>query len=405
MPHISRIRPLNFQKKVINMKLFRAAICALSSLLLLPALCSAQQTVLLDFDSGTDGTINYTTQMRDDVQSLMETIYQDFDFTFTQSAPTTGPFTTITYNSAAAGGLADGIDFRNLNMSDNAVVNVDGLGFTATDDIVGLSANIGSHELGHLVGLRHRDGFGPIGSGVFPGLGGAFFPAFPGPSNASEFENHVLSTPAFGADINRFTQPVWLSERSAIKLAFAEDSTTVAEVGANDTLATAQSLIFGNLVVPNTIIVGQNAGIGDFDVDAVSVEGSLTAGDNDFFEFTAAAGDLFNFEVMSAALDRLDDVDTQISIFDSNGAFVDYFGQDAFNDDEIETLDSVIIDLVIPDDGTYFIQVNGFAAADTGDYELFVSRFNGATAVPEPGCVAILLGACTLIATRRRRLA
>ena len=153
------------------MKLFRAAICALSSLLLLPALCSAQQTVLLDFDSGTDGTINYTTQMRDDVQSLMETIYQDFDFTFTQSAPTTGPFTTITYNSGAAGGLADGIDFRNLNMSDNAVVNVDGLGFTATDDIVGLSANIGSHELGHLVGLRHRDGFGPIGSGVFPGLG------------------------------------------------------------------------------------------------------------------------------------------------------------------------------------------------------------------------------------------
>ena len=108
---------------------------------------------------------------------------------------------------------------------------------------------------------------------------------------------------------------------------------------------------------------------------------------------------------MSAALDRLDDVDTQISIFDSNGAFVDYFGQDAFNDDEIETLDSVIIDLVIPDDGTYFIQVNGFAAADTGDYELFVSRFNGVTAVPEPGCVAILLGACTLIATRRRRLA
>ena len=132
--------------------------------------------------------------------------------------------------------------------------------------------------------------------------------------------------------------------------------------------------------------------------------GSLTANDTDFFEFTAEAGDLFNFEVMSSALDRLDTIDNQISILDANGNFVDYFGSDAFNDDEIETLDSVIVDLVIPDTGTYFVQINAFDGTDTGEYELFVNRFNGAIAVPEPGSMVILLGACTLIATRRRRL-
>ena len=384
--------------------MFRAAAYALSSLLLLPALCSAQQAVVLDFDSGTDGGINYTTQMRDDVQTMMETIYQDFNFSFSQTDPTSGPFTTLTFNSGAPGGLADGIDFRNLNMNDNGVINVDGLGFSADSDIVGLSANIGAHELGHLLGFRHRDSFGPIGSGVIPGLDGSFFPAYPGPTNATEFENHVMSTPAFGADINRFTQPVWLSERTAIKLAFAEDSNTLFETGANDSIAAAQSLIFDDYVVPNTIIVGQNAGIGDFDVDAVSLVGSLTANDTDFFEFTGEAGDLFNFEVMSSALDRLTTIDNQISILDANGNFVDYFGSDAFNDDEIETLDSVIVDLVIPDTGTYFVQINAFDGTDTGEYELFVNRFNGAIAVPEPGSMVILLGACTLIATRRRRL-
>jgi hypothetical protein len=369
---------------------------------------SAQQQVLLDF-SGTSGSVVYTTQMKNDIQSLMETIYQDFNVTFFQSTPSSGPFSRLTFNQGSPGGLASGIDFRNLNKSDSAVINVSGLGFSSTADLVGLSANIGSHELGHLLGLRHRDGFGPIGSGVFSGLGGNFLPAYPGPSNATEFGDHVMSTPAFGASVPRFTQPVWFSERSAIKLAAIDQLVVTSEAaGNNNSVGTAQSLTLGKMLVPNTILSGQNSGLGPlFDVDAISVTGSITAGDVDFYSFEGNAGDLFNFEVMSSALNRIPNpFDTTLTIVDSNGIALDYYGSPAFNDDEIETTDSTIIDLFLQQSGTFFVRVAGFSGSSSGGYELFFSRFNGAAqAVPEPAAVSFLCLAFTGMLLCRRRVA
>ena len=364
------------------------------------------QTVFLDFDSGTDGTVNYGQSIRDEVVTQLDTIFQDFGVEFLQSAPTSGPFSTLTFNSGVAGGLAEGIDFRNLNQSDNAIINTTGLGSGSAASIAALSANIAAHELGHLLGLRHRDAFGPIGSGVFAGTEGDFLPAFPGPTNGTEFVDHVLSTPALGGSIGRFENPVWFSERSAIKLAAISQLNVVDElVGNNDSIANAQALTLGELNVPNTIVSGQNAGIGNFDVDAISVIGSIDVGtDDDFYSFEGEAGDLFNFEVISFGnSNTADTVDSQITILDSDGNPLNYFGQDAFNDDEIETLDSVIIDLVLEDSGTFFIQVGNFGIS-TGDYELFFSRFNGA-AVPEPSTGIILLGLFACGFSRRRRSA
>ena len=364
-----------------------------------------QQTVFLDFDTGTAGSVNYTQAIRNDIVSNLDTIYQDFGVTFLQAAPASGAFSTLQFNAGAVGGLADGIDFRNLNQSDNAVINASGLDDGSAASIAGFSANIAAHELGHLLGLRHRDAFGPIGSGVFAGTSGSFLPAFPGPTNATEFVDHVLSTPALGANIARFEDPIWFSERSAIKLAAISQLNVVNEVATNnDSIANAQALTLGQLVVPNTIITGQNSGIGDFDVDAISVTGSIDVGtDDDFYSFQGAAGDLFNFEVISSGNSNITDtVDSQISIFDANGVAVNYFGQAAFNDDEIETLDSVIIDLVLPTTGTFFIQVGNFGTS-TGDYELFFTRFNGAVAVPEPASAGVLLIGLIACGLRRRR--
>ena len=126
------------------------------------------------------------------------------------------------------------------------------------------------------------------------------------------------------------------------------------------------------------------------------VEGSLNGEDDeaDVFQIEARAGDLFNMEVVSPTIDRLagNSIDSTISIFDSEGDPVDYYGTDAFNDDEEggqqaglpglpRTQGSILVDLPITEDGTYFIKVSSSSADilrdDTGNYELYVHRFNG----------------------------
>jgi len=367
---------------------------------------NAPAAVFVDFDSATAGADHvYTTVERQLILDRIRADYARFDFTFTDTAPTAGAFSTITINDGPSLGLAEDIDFRNLNLGDDATVDVN-LGATTSDQFVTLTANVASHELGHLVGLRHGDSFGPIGSGIDPNTvgAGAFLPAFPGLALADETSFHLLESD--GTFIENSVDQ-FFSERSAIKLEFNESGTVIGEeVGAKNTFATAQVLSLGSLVVPNTIEVGARAGIGDFDVDAISVIASLDSIDeSDLYSFQATAGDLFNFEVISNAPNRfINPVDPQITILDSAGNPVNYFGQAAFNDDEFETLDSIIIDLVLPNTDTYFVQVNAFSENDLGDYELFFHRFNGVVAtVPEPSAIAVGLLALGINAMRRRR--
>ncbi len=341
-----------------------------------------QQVVFVDFDSATDGADHvYTFAERNEIIRRIEIDYARFNFSFTQSAPSFGSFSTVTINDGPGFGIAEQLDFRNLDRTDNATVNVNS-GATTSAQFVTLTANVTSHELGHLLGLRHGDSFGPIGSGIDPSTvpGGGFLPTFPGGQGAVETRFHLMETDGFFVEdsIDQF-----FSERSAIRLQFNETGAVVSETASsNDSLASAQSVILGSLTVPNTIEVGDRAGLGDFDVDAVAVLGSLEFGDTvDLYSFEASANDLFNFEVISNALDRIGNkIDPQITILDASGTPVDYFGQPAFNDDEFESFDSIIVDLVLPASGTYYVQVNAFDGGDTGDYELYFNRFNGIVA-------------------------
>lgn len=321
--------------------------------------------------------------MRNQIRQKFEEKYAPWDISFSTTNPG-GVFSRVTFNEGFSGGVAQQIDFRNLDPDDTAVVNVAGLGANTTSQIIEASATVGAHELGHLLGFRHGDGFGPIGSGLgSPGPGsGSYLPAFPGPSGGNEVNNHVMATPAYGA--NNLLRNTFLSERSAIKMEFAFDGTVISEAaGSKSTLATAQPIDLFNLTVPNTIVTGDNAGLGDFSVDAVSVLGNLsTSGQVDIYSFSASADDLFNVEVMSSAINQRisNTIDSQITLMDSSGDPISYWGNTstgAFNDDEFESLDSILIDVSIPSDGTYYLQVNPWSASDRGGYELFVHRFNG----------------------------
>ena len=336
-----------------------------------------EQVVFLDFDSGDDGDFDYTPALRDAIQAQLEVIYQQFSVIFIQSNPG-GQFSTIVFNEGVLGGLAEDIDFRNQNRSDNAVLNLAGAGFTTEADIVAANAFIAAHELGHLLGLRHADSYGPIGEGILAGFGLFYSPAYQGPMNAFESEDHIMATPALGIFLNLGL--TFLSERSSVKLMFAEVGQTTLDIENNDSIANAQEITLQNQDVPNTIVDGQNASMFGFSVSSAVVEGTLDgmADPQDVFQFEAKAGDLFNMELLSNVPDILavDPIDPNISVFDSTGAFVDYFGADAFNESELKTPDAILIDLIIPADGTYFVQV-GSSFSDSGNYELLVYRFNG----------------------------
>lgn len=362
----------------------------------------ATQVVHLDFDSRTGGADHvYSASERAEILERVEQDYAGFDFDFSLTSPTAGPYSTIYLNDGPELGLASEIDFRNLNLSSTATVNL-GTSPLPRDVWVTLTANVVSHELGHLVGLRHFDSIGPIGSGIDPNTAppSAFLPTYPGPTGATETRFHVMESDSFGIE-STFDQH--FGARSLVRLTFNEQGVTVNEgPGARGDIASAQPIPLAALDVPNTIPAGHTFHGDLFDVDAVSVVGSLDQpSESDFYRFTADAGDLFNFHVMGGTLDRhTNPADTMVEVLDSSGTVLGYYGELAQNDDEYESLDSVLIDLQIPDTGDYFVRVTGYAG-DTGQYELYGYRF-AALAVPEPGAIgALLVGLATLLTVRR----
>jgi len=349
---------------------------------------TATQVVFLDFDSGNEHDLVYTDAMQEEIQEILEGYFRGFQVEFSTTQPSAGEFSTIVFNEGP-GGQAEGNDFLNRNKSDDATVNLEPYNVPFASAVI-VTANIAAHELGHLMGLLHDDMHGPIGAGVRPGIVLAFDPPYPGPTDSD-----ISRSLANNDDSSRpeYAFPRWFTPRSAVKLAIAESDVVVAEIEDNDSMTQAQSLQLRNVRVPNNLLDGAFAGSGDFSYSAIVVSSSLNnfidfqndpVLDVDYFEFDVSDGDLLNIEIISeSAPSIVSKVDgaagTKLSILDSSGEFVDYYGTHAFNRRRESGVfgEPAIVDLIASASGKYFVK----ASVDDGDpfgfYELVIHRFNG----------------------------
>ncbi len=390
---------------------------------------SVTRTVYLDFNTyELPGQHFYTEAERDAIQAQLTADYSAFSYVFTQTQPQSGPYTPIYFNDPVLvgleGGIASEIDWRDLDiagtatLSDNSLVTVPaafagvnvnnflggpGEPAATSADFIGLSATIAAHELGHLSGLEHGDAFGPIGSGIYSGVDPDLYnPPYPGPIDADQT---ILDIMASGASVNATLEDAindpFFGEREAIALAFGESgSPTSEEISTHDSMSTAQPITLSALVVPDTDLEGANADK-VFNVTAADVVGYLGetngASNTDFYSFTAQAGTLINFQLMSAALTRpvappgtpptnenQGPFNTYLVIYNSSGQVIEY------NDDSFQDTDSSIIDLTLPTTGTYYAMVtsspNSVALGQplTGDYELFMYTFDAGPTAAYP---------------------
>jgi Matrixin/PKD domain/Right handed beta helix region/Periplasmic copper-binding protein (NosD) len=355
------------------------------------------QWVLLDFDSQTEsGEHIYTTDERAAIQARIESVYHGpdplhpwFDVKFTQNPAAipqalyaAGQYATLYFNQTPSfnrpGGEASEVDFGNTNLGGYASIQVNGLvggeeqPAATSDDFVRLSAKIAAHETAHLLGVRHSDSFGPIGLGLHspPGTD-KFAPDYAGPAAAFETFDHLISSPAtVGSDRFNDLRDLYFGPREAIKLTFAQSGVTLPEQsGAHRSIASAEPIGLYALNVPNTTTDGRDAGK-TFQVAAVNVAGNLQIdpstgrAESDYYAISGRKGDVLTLEVDSTLLARLsgqDTIDSVLSVYDAQGNLVPYYGGLAQNDDQFEPTDSLLLDLVLPADGTYYVQVASFS--------------------------------------------
>jgi hypothetical protein len=187
------------------------------------------------------------------------------------------------------------------------------------------------------------------------------------PAAAFETFDHLISSPAtVGSDRFNDLGDLYFGQREAIKLAFADHGTTLPEQPtSHGTLNSAQPLPLAPLAVPNMSTSGAEQGM-NFQVGLSAVFGSIGIDPAthqsapDIYSFTGRQGDVLNFEVDSVELARLggqNSIDSVVSVYDSSGHLVPYYGGVAVNDDQFETTDSMLYDVRLPADGTYYVKV------------------------------------------------
>lgn len=344
-------------------------------------------------------------QIRSGIQSALETAYSGFDISFTNSVPT-GAYETVNFgltNSNGEFGAADAVDLRNQNAANVASVftsNFDSVienfepRATQISELTGALAGTAQHQLGATVGgLMERDAYSDInytGAGI---------------TTAGEQNTRIMASERTGLSEEGLESARSFSDLSLVKLAYGNSlltggpATIAEQSGANDSAATAQLLALTQLSVAP--------------LSSAYVLGSLASSDDvDFYAFDATAGSTVSASILSDKL-LSDDVDTVITIYDSDGTTVLATADDLrYNGNVLgqqakRSKDGALFRVFLPSDGRYYLSVDSYlqnGAKATGNYELVLFT----SSVPEPSALALL--ACSALGFgarqwRRRRQA
>ena len=394
-----------------------AATLFLSSLILETRI-AAQINVFLDYtdfqtrlnEATTDaGVTNFssseTAQIQSNILNYLNTAFTGYSVNFTTSNPG-GNFETLNFGLDEGGfGRADLIDFRNKSANDvgriftgNFGVFIDS-GVSRSQQIMELSNSLSgtaSHELGHNVGLEHRDPYGILGT---------FTANFNGGGVTGSLQNQsIMATSSNGLTIEQRKQVRTFSDISHVKLEFAQGvnpnalPVTAEQAAPHNSVGTAQQVEFSAL----------NIGNSDYTHAAV-VDGRIAnGGEVDFYSFDMLEGDILTLQIQSDYTES-DDIDSLLSLFDTNGSTLlarnddtTYTGigvnQDP-SDPIVYSLDASIYHFEAVNTGTYFLQLNAISGTDLGNYELL---FALSSPIPEPTSLSLAIGALGILLCRRR---